>query len=336
MAIGSTSAEIVSAVSDHAAFMLTKFRRRYEIADPIGAWRRATPALKANAAFLAVCLDPSLLDELDTVAAQSMASAADAYAQLLREAVPDPTKSPVGAAAAVVLAALGAWREKNKPFRPKIEILVGRAIPFLSNIGIFKESWHKVRRGFPQFEPVHAGMCLLAVDELGSDGLELVHEPELLMVGAARFAAWSASGRRMDVDPAPEEQCAKILGRVHSWCQRRQLPVLDVAYTGPLGRPWQQALSLAADAEACAKVVAFHVEIVPQLGAELWGQAAARHAFASLALEPNAVADLDISAARELARQVIMFTEAAEAHEAWAIQPRLPVGMESISLRRGG
>ncbi len=313
--------------------MLERFRRRHQSADPLGNWRRADRSAKPASAFLAIALHPEVLDELDTVAAHGMAAAAEAYSLQLREAVPDPAISPAGAAAARVLNVITDWRARHKLFKPRIEILVGPSGAASSAAEVFKDVWSKVKRGYPQYEPVHAWMCMMAVEELGETGLELVDDPDLLMLGACRFAAWSSSGRRMDVEAASEQQCAMILARVQSRCCSSRLPVMDVSYTGPLGTSWQQALSLAFDAGACSLVVNSCLELVPREGAELWEQAAQRHAFAAVALWPAAIADLDIDTARNVARWVCGFAAAAEAHEHWVVMPRWPTGTPPVSTR---
>ena len=313
--------------------MLEQFRQRHQSADPLGNWRRADRGSKSATAFLAIALKPGVLEELDTVAAHGMASAAEAYSLQLREAVPNPATSPAGAAAARVLGAVAEWRSRHKLFKPRIEILVGRSGPAFSAAEVFRDVWSKVKRGFPQYEPAHAWMCMLAVEELGETGLELVDEPDLLMLGACRFAAWSSSGRRMDVEAASKQQCAAILGRVQSRCCSSEAPVMDVSYTGPLGASWQQALSLALDAGACSTVVNSCLDLVPREGSELWEQAAQRHAFAAVALSPAAIADLDMDTARKVARWASGFATAADARERWAVMPRWPMGTMPVSPR---
>ena len=313
--------------------MLEQFRRRHHSADPLGNWRRADRNSKPAAAFLAITLKPGVLDELDTVAAHGMASSAEVYSLQLREAVPDPATSPAGAAAARVLSAIGDWRARHKLFKPRIEILVGRSGPAFSAAEVFRDVWSKVKRGFPQYEPAHAWMCMMAVEELGETGLELVDEPDLLMLGACRFAAWSSSGRRMDIEAASEQQCARILARVQSRCCSCEAPVMEAGYTGPLGASWQQALSLSLDAGTCSTVVNSCLDLVPREGAELWEQAAQRHAFAAVALWPAAIADLDIETARKVARWVFGFAAAADAQERWAVMPQWPAGTPPVSSR---
>jgi hypothetical protein len=197
---------------------------------------------------------------------------------------------------------------------------------------IFRDKWSKVRSGFPQFDHVSAEMCMQAVIDQGASGLDRSDEPELLLVGACRFAAWSVSGRKMAIKPATQEQCVQVLVLTQSRCFRLRVPVLHVGYTGPSGAPWQQALSLALDAGACARLMeradlAAAGAVADDLdGVELWGQSAGRHAFAAVALRPSAVSGLDVEMAREIARRTVRFALAVDAAESWAVMPLLPPG----------
>lgn len=313
--------------------MLRRFRQRHQSNNPLNDWQQAEQGSKPAAAFLAIALDPGVLDTLDGKAAFEMAAGAELYGRRLHETIPGRESSPVGAAVATVLAALKDWNANHKPFAPKGDFAGGASGGPVVVADIFRDKWLRVRGGFPQFDPASAAMCMQSVGELGIGGLERSDESELLLVGACRFAAWSVSAKRMAIKPARPEQAAQTLVLAQEWWWRRHLQALDVGYTGPLGAPWAQALSVAQDAAACSRSVLARHDGPGSDGVELWEQAAMRHAYAAVALRPDALADLDVDSAREIARRVISFALAAETGADWVVMPRLPEG-PGINLPR--
>ncbi len=259
-----------------------------------------------------------------------MAAGAEVYGRRLHETIPGRETSPVGAAVATVLAALKDWNDNHKPLVAKGEFESGAAGGPVIVADIFRDKWARVRTGFPQFDPASAALCMQALGELGALGLERSDEPELLLIGACRFAAWSISAKRMAITPAQADQSTQTLVLAQEWWWRRHLQALDVGYTGPLGAPWAQALSVAQDAAACSRSVLSRIDGPGSDGVEVWEQAAMRHAYAAVALRPDALADLDVDSARDVARRVISFALAAETGADWVVMPRLPDGIGGL------
>ena len=228
---------------------------------------------------------------------------------------------------ATVLAVLKDWNANHKPFVPRGEFAGGTRGGPVVVADIFRDKWVRVRSGFPQFDPASAALCMQSLSQLGAVGLERSDEPELLLIGACRFAAWSVSAKRMAIEPAQAEQTTQTLALAQDWWWRRHLQALDVGYTGPLGAPWAQALSVAQDAAACSRSVLSRLDGPGSSGVELWERAAMRHAYAAVALRPDALADLDVDSARVIARRVISFAMAAETGADWVVMPRLPDGL---------
>lgn len=307
--------------------MLRRFRQRHQSNDPLADWQRADPAARPAAAFLAIALGPAVLDMLDVKAAFEMANGAEAYGLKLQETIPGREQSPVGAAISVVLATLTDWYIKNKSPAVSSELGGARSTAPVVVADIFRDKWSRVRGGFPQFDPVSAALCMQSVSDLGKAGLERSDEPELLLVGACRFVAWSVSARKMTIKPAPPEQSARTLMLAQDWWWQRHLLAFDVGYTGPLGAPWAQALSVAQDAAACSRVALAQLDARTRDGIELWEHAAMRHAYAAVSLRPDALSELSVDLAREIARRVITFALATETGAVWAVLPRLPPGL---------
>ncbi|WP_419728606.1 hypothetical protein [Lichenicola sp.] len=232
-----------------------------------------------------------MLDHVDTMTAHAIARGAAAYAAVLSAIDPDAGITPTGAAAVFVEETVCEWRSKTRLFKPKLEFIVGRA-PVASG-DVLQAAWASARKTFPQFDEGTAAICFLAVLELAVDGLAQIDSPEILLVGAARFAAWSLGGRLKKADPAQDPDSAAALSTVQAWALGRAEPVLHVSYTGKSGSHGQQALSLSQDAAACARLVESRPDLVPRSGAELWQQAAERHAYAGLALDQAALLDVE-------------------------------------------
>ena len=305
-----------------AAALLRKFRLRHDRKDAIADWRRAERANKPACAFVALALHPASLDSLDTLAAHALARAACEYAAQIRELAPDPEKSSAGAAALVVSATAAAWTAKHKLFKPAVERTAGRSPP--APTGILREIWDSARRGFPQYDEKTAGICFLAVTQLGLEGLEQLDSPELLTLGACRYIAWSASGRLRSGTPVEEQDAAGALSAIQLWSKSRDAPVMHVSYTGRRGTPSQQALSLARDAAACAELAERRTDLVPRAGVKAWRQAAERHAYAAVAMDTAAITELECDLAGRMAEHGARFAAAMEATDA---QPARPVAM---------
>jgi hypothetical protein len=313
-----------------AMALFKKFRLRHERQDAVADWRRADRANKPVCAFVAVALDPAVLDNLDSVAGHALARAARDYAGQLLEVADDPEKSAAAAAAMIVSAISSAWSAKHKLFRPKVEFVVGSAP--VTPAGVLHDIWTSARRGYPQYDERTAGVCFLAVMQLGLDGLDQLETPELLTLGACRYVAWSVGGRLRMGTPAEEEDAAGTLSVVQLWSKARDVPVMHVSYTGRRGSPSQQALSLARDAAACARLAESRSDLVPVSGVGAWREAAERHAYAGVAMDPAAIMELDLDAAGEVAACAARFATAIEASNGEVsggmVMPLFPSGAE--------
>ena len=118
---------------------------------------------------------------------------------------------------------------------------------------------------------------------------------------------------------------ALALSLVQAWAKEHHEPVLHVPYTGRTASPAQQALSLARDASACARLAKERTDLIPRDGADLWQQAAERHAYAGVALEEQSLMELDLELATELGCNALRFATVVHGLQQ-EMMPRFPAG----------
>lgn len=301
---------------------LAQFRARHHCVDPVLAWRKADDDARSSRAFMLIVLDPTLLDQVDAVTAWAMVRGGRDYAAALLDLGIERTCSPTLAAASFVQAAAASWLARTGLFGSGGVLPAGQPVP---PDDMLQAALTEAQRTFPQYQERTAGICMLAVIELGFDGLTQLAAPELILVGASRFAAWSIGNRLKASSPARPEDAALALSLVQAWAKEHHEPVLHVPYTGRTASPAQQALSLARDASACARLAKERTDLIPREGAELWQQAAERHAYAGVALEEQSLMELDLDLATELGCNALRFATAAHGMRQ-EMMPRFPAG----------
>ncbi len=319
----------MTALTPLAATLFRKFRLRHDRPDAVAIWRAADAASRPTAAFIAVALDPSVLDSLESMTAHALARTAGVYARELLDLACDPEKSSAAAAAVMVSQAVAAWTERHRMFGGANES-GGEADPPDGSAGgtgraLLREALAAARQSFPQFDERTAGVCFRAVVELGAGKLERLEAPEVLTLGACRFAAWSVGQRLRLATPAEEEDAAAVVSAVQLWCTTRRRPAMHVPYTGRRGSPAMQAVSLARDALACAKLAERWPGIVSRPEAKAWSEAAGRHGYAGIAMDLDVIMELDVDTAASIAIHATRFATVLERSEA-PVMPLFPAG----------
>lgn len=332
----------MTALTPLAAVLLRKFRLRHDRKNAVAIWMAADVASRPSAAFVAVALDPSVLESLDAMTAHALARTAGVYARQLLELACDPEKSSAAAAAVMVSHEVAAWTARHRMFgfaagsRARTGPAEGPAEGVAGGLAeeggetgtggaLLREAVTAGRQSFPQFDERTAGVCFRAVAELGAGGLEQVQASEVLALGACRFAAWSVERRLRLATAAEEEEAALVVSAVQLWCSMRRKPAMHVPYTGRRGSPSLQAMSLARDAMTCARLAERWPGIIPGPEARTWSEAAERHGYAGIAMNPDVVMELDLDSAASIAVHATRFANALERSES-VVMPLFPAG----------
>ncbi len=311
---------------------LAEWRRRHANTDALGAWRQAPLAEAGYCAFIAIALDPPVLDRLDAPEADRLAAQARAYVSKCLGADPAGTNLR-SAAARVVRAAL--WARKQfaadhahlpgtTPAASPDSPACGAKLPAAAARP--RDMWQAALRNFPQFDGRTGRAAAELVGRSGGAVLTEARQPwnHLLALGTLRYAARVVRG---DITGHALDRAA-LLGAVlavQRFARESGLSPMRVPYVSRYGTPAVLAAGLSQDAATLEAMVRAADSGEP---ADVWAEAEAMHAFAAVAIEPEVLQALDLTESLRLAAAAIRFAEPPN-RAAQAQMPLLPRGCKA-------
>lgn len=289
--------------ADDSALLQT-WRQRHANIDALAAWRHAPVAEAGQYAFIAVALDPSVLDRLDPLLAIRLAQQARLYLSITLGAAPAGAGLRA-AAGRFVRAAVWDW-QCTLPDAASAATGTEPADPAADARPRPADIWQTALRNFPQSDGRTGRAAAELVARSGGAVLAEARQPwdQLLALATLRFAARVARGdiTRCGLDSAD------LLGAVvavQRFAARTGRSPLRVPYVGRYGTPAEQAATLSRDAATLARLVP---EAQP---AAIWADTEAMHAFAAVALDREILQTLALADALRLAAAAIRFADRA-------------------------